>query len=57
MTLGQMLAWHRSLCRSCTFEWPCGEYLEIVGEYTQPRQIHTGPVAPRTILDVRETIT
>ena len=57
MNLGQMLKWHRSHCTTCTSIRACPEYLDITREYTQPRQIHTGPVAPRTILDVRETIT
>ena len=57
MTLGQMLRWHRSHCTTCTSIRACPEYLDIAREFTQPRQIHTGPVAPRTILSVRETIT
>ena len=54
VTLGQVLAWHRGLCRSCTFEWPCSEYLEIAAEFTEARQLYDGPRAARTILSVRE---
>ena len=57
MNLGQMLRWHRAHCPACTSTRACPEYREIIDEFTQPRQIHTGPVAPRTILSVRETIT
>jgi hypothetical protein len=54
VTLGQMLAWHRSLCGQCSPDRACGEYLDIVDEFTVPRQLYAGPVAPSTILSVRE---
>lgn len=54
MNLGQMLAWHRGLCHACTHTRPCGEYLEIIAEFTETRQIWTGPIAASTILSVRE---
>ncbi len=56
MTLGLMLAWHRGLCRECVPGYPCGEYLEIIEEFTIPRQVWTGPVAACTVLSVRETV-
>lgn len=54
MTLGQMLTWHRGLCHTCTSARPCGEYREIIEEFTVARQIYAGPVAASTILSVRE---
>ena len=54
MNLGQMLAWHRGLCHACTPARPCSEYLEIIAEFTETRQIWTGPIAASTVLSVRE---
>lgn len=54
MTLGQMLAWHRGLCGTCTADSACPEYLEIAAEYTQDRQRWSGPVAASTVLSVQE---
>ena len=54
MTLGQMLRWHRAHCPACTHIWACGEYIDIVNEFTVPRQIHAGTTAPHTRLDIRE---
>jgi hypothetical protein len=53
-TLGQVLAWHRGLCPACTRDRACPEYLEITGEFTEPRRIWAGPVAARVTLSVRE---
>jgi hypothetical protein len=52
--LGRVLTWHRSLCPRCTPTYACPEYREITEEYTIPRRIYAGPVAPCTRLDVRE---
>ena len=54
VTLGQVLRWHRSLCRACTARRPCPEYREICEEFTVTRQIYAGSVAPHTVLSVRE---
>ena len=54
MTLGQMLAWHRGLCRECVPGYPCPEYLEIAGEFTEARQLYAGSTAHSTVLSVRE---
>ena len=52
--LGQVLTWHRSLCPRCTRTYACPEYREITEEYTIPRQLYAGPVAPSVVLSVRE---
>jgi hypothetical protein len=53
-TLGQVLTWHRGLCPDCTDDDACPEYREITDEFTQGRQIWTGPLAASTTLSVRE---
>lgn len=54
MNLGQMLTWHRNRCPTCTTKRACSEYLDITREFTETRQIWTGPIAASTILSVRE---
>jgi hypothetical protein len=54
MTLGQMLAWHRSHCTSCTTTRACSEYDDITREFTEARQLYAGSTAPRRILSIRE---
>lgn len=54
--LGAVLAWHRALCGDCGPGRACGEYLDIVSEYTEPRRIYVGATAPYMRLSVREAV-
>lgn len=53
--LGRALAAHRASCTACTPHRACGIYLHIVTAHTDPRKRWDGPVAPRTVLSVRES--
>ncbi len=53
--LGAALTAHRDTCTTCTRYRACGIYLHIVTAHTDPRKRWAGPVAPRTVLSVRES--
>ena len=53
--LGAALTGHRAACTTCTEYRACRIYLHIVLAHTDPRKRWDGPVAPRTVMTVRES--